>query len=64
MILILNVLAIPLKEISQTKNVAVVVTSRGGHIGFLEGIWPVKEEQYIGKLFSQFFTAMFTNNFD
>lgn len=55
------ILAIPLKEISQTKNVAVMVTSRGGHIGFLEGIWPVKEEQYIGKFFSQFFTAMFTN---
>ncbi|KAG5320084.1 ABHD3 Phospholipase, partial [Acromyrmex heyeri] len=56
--------AIPLKEISQTKNVAVVVTSRGGHIGFLEGVWPVKEEQYMGKFFSQFFTAMFTSNFD
>ncbi|XP_077267081.1 abhydrolase domain containing Hydr1 [Temnothorax americanus] len=56
--------AIPLKEISQTKNVAVVITSRGGHIGFLEGVWPVKEEQYMGKFFSQFFTAMFTNDFD
>ncbi|XP_018338759.1 PREDICTED: phospholipase ABHD3 [Trachymyrmex septentrionalis] len=56
--------AIPLKEISQTKNVAVVVTSRGGHIGFLEGVWPVKEEQYMGKFFSQFFTAMFTSNFN
>ncbi|KAG5320446.1 ABHD3 Phospholipase, partial [Pseudoatta argentina] len=56
--------AIPLKEISQTKNVAVVVTSRGGHIGFLEGVWPAKEEQYMGKFFSQFFTAMFTSNFD
>jgi len=56
--------AIPLKEISQTKNVAVVVTSRGGHIGFLEGVWPVKEEQYMGKFFSQFFTAIFTSDFD
>ncbi|KAL0124745.1 hypothetical protein PUN28_006536 [Cardiocondyla obscurior] len=56
--------AIPLKEISETKNVAVVVTSRGGHIGFLEGVWPVKEEQYMGKFFSQFFTAIFTNGFD
>lgn len=57
-------LAIPLKEISETKNVAVVVTSRGGHIGFLEGMWPVKEEQYMGKLFSQFFTALFTSGVD
>ncbi|XP_031844691.1 abhydrolase domain containing Hydr1 isoform X2 [Nomia melanderi] len=56
--------AIPLKEISETKKVAVVVTSRGGHIGFLEGMWPVKEEQYIGKLFSQFFTALFTTDVD
>lgn len=56
--------AIPLKEISETKKVAVVVTSRGGHIGFLEGMWPVKEEQYMGKLFSQFFTALFTTDVD
>lgn len=53
--------AIPLKEISKSKNVAVVVTSRGGHIGFLEGVWPVKEEQYLGKFFSQYFAAMFTS---
>ncbi|EZA56289.1 hypothetical protein DMN91_010144 [Ooceraea biroi] len=52
--------AIPLNEISKTKNVAVVVTSRGGHIGFLEGVWPVKEEQYMGKFFSQYFEAMFS----
>ncbi|XP_053988616.1 phospholipase ABHD3 [Hylaeus volcanicus] len=56
--------AIPLKEISETKKVAVVVTSRGGHIGFLEGVWPVKEEQYMGKLFSQFFNALFTTDVD
>lgn len=56
--------AIPLKEISETKKVAVVVTSRGGHIGFMEGMWPVKEEQYMGKLFSQFFTALFTTDAD
>ncbi|XP_034181993.1 abhydrolase domain containing Hydr1 isoform X2 [Osmia lignaria lignaria] len=56
--------AIPLKEISETKNVAVVVTSRGGHIGFLEGVWPVKEEQYMGKLFSQFFAALFITDVD
>ncbi|XP_033322062.1 abhydrolase domain containing Hydr1 [Megalopta genalis] len=56
--------AIPLKEISETKKVAVVVTSRGGHIGFMEGMWPVKEEQYMGKLFSQFFKALFTTDVD
>ena len=41
-----------------------VVTSRGGHIGFLEGIWPVKEEQYIGRIFSEFFAAVFTKGKD
>ncbi|XP_023245008.1 phospholipase ABHD3-like, partial [Copidosoma floridanum] len=51
---------IPLKEVKDTKNVAMIVTSRGGHIGFLEGIWPVREEQYMGKVFAQFFTAVFT----
>lgn len=56
--------AIPLKEISESKNVAVVVTSRGGHIGFLEGVWPVKEEQYLGKFFSQYFASMFTRGLD
>ncbi|OXU31589.1 hypothetical protein TSAR_010251 [Trichomalopsis sarcophagae] len=52
--------AMPLQEVSKSKNVALVVTSRGGHIGFLEGFWPLKEEQYIGKIFSQYFTAVFS----
>lgn len=59
LIFIIFFLAIPLKEASKLKNVAFVVTKRGGHIGFLEGFWPIKQEQYIGKLFSQFFKAVF-----
>lgn len=51
--------AIPLKEFSKSKNIAIVVTPRGGHIGFLEGLWPMKKEQYIGKLFRQFFGLLF-----
>lgn len=54
--------AIPIEEANKSKNVAIVVTSRGGHIAFLEGVWPVKQEQYIGKLFSQYFTAIFTTD--
>ncbi|XP_014204482.1 phospholipase ABHD3-like [Copidosoma floridanum] len=50
----------PLKEIRNSRNVAIIVTPRGGHIGFLEGVWPLGEEQYIGKMLSQFFTAVFT----
>lgn len=58
--------AIPLEEVKDTKHVAMIVTSRGGHIGFLEGVWPVykEREQYIGKVFSQFFTAVFTHGLD
>ncbi|KAH0956080.1 hypothetical protein HN011_012124 [Eciton burchellii] len=56
--------AIPLKKISNTKNVAVVITSRGGHIAFLEGLWPMKQEQYMGKVFTQYFKAIFTSGFD
>ncbi|XP_020292817.1 phospholipase ABHD3 isoform X2 [Pseudomyrmex gracilis] len=56
--------AIPLNEIRKSKTVAAVVTSRGGHIGFLEGFWPIKEEQYIGKFFLQFFESIFTKGFD
>ncbi|XP_033227315.1 phospholipase ABHD3 isoform X2 [Belonocnema kinseyi] len=56
--------AIPLKEVSESKHVAMIVTSRGGHIGFLEGVWPVTEKQYMGRVFSQFFTAVFTAGLD
>lgn len=51
--------AIPLKEFSKSENVAIVITSRGGHIGFLEGLWPMKEEQYMSKLFCQFYVGLF-----
>jgi abhydrolase domain-containing protein 1/3 len=35
-----------------------VITARGGHIGFLEGWWPTNKEQYMGRLFSQFFASV------
>ncbi|KAJ8680230.1 hypothetical protein QAD02_016017 [Eretmocerus hayati] len=54
--------ALPLQEVSESEHVAMAVTARGGHIGFLEGIWPVKEEQYMGKIFSQFFSAVFSES--
>ncbi|XP_074106721.1 abhydrolase domain containing Hydr1 isoform X1 [Cotesia typhae] len=50
---------IPLKEVEKCKNIAFLITSHGGHIGFLQGMWPTKEEQYITKLFSQYFCMMF-----
>lgn len=49
--------ALPLKDIESSSHVAMVVTARGGHIGFLEGWWPTNREQYMGRLFSQYFSA-------
>lgn len=47
--------AIPMAAAGQTTHVAVVVTARGGHIGFLEGAWPRADNQYIGRLFGEYF---------
>lgn len=49
--------AIPIKDAEKSSHVAIVITARGGHIGFLEGWWPTTKEQYMGRLFSQFFNA-------
>lgn len=49
--------AIPIKNAEKSSHVAIVITARGGHIGFLEGWWPTTKEQYMGRLFSQFFDA-------
>uniref|UniRef100_A0A1B0FHX4 AB hydrolase-1 domain-containing protein n=1 Tax=Glossina morsitans morsitans TaxID=37546 RepID=A0A1B0FHX4_GLOMM len=48
--------AIPIKAAERSTHVAIVVTARGGHIGFLEGWWPSSKEQYMGRLFAEYFT--------
>ncbi|XP_057339761.1 phospholipase ABHD3 isoform X1 [Microplitis mediator] len=53
---------IPLKEAKESKSIAFLITSHGGHIGFLEGLFPTKQEQYISKLFKQYFQAVFFKN--
>lgn len=47
--------AIPVEEAEKSTHVAIVVTARGGHIGFLEGAWPDPKDQYMGRLFGEFF---------
>lgn len=51
--------AIPISSANDSENVAIVVTARGGHIGFMEGIWPFSRNQYMFKLFAQFFESVF-----
>ncbi|CRK96417.1 CLUMA_CG009833, isoform A [Clunio marinus] len=49
--------AIPIKAAEDSSHVAIVVTARGGHIGFLDGVWPGHKDQYMGRLFAQYFSA-------
>lgn len=48
--------AIPIKAANQCTHVAIVITARGGHIGFLEGWWPSTKDQYMSRLFTEYFT--------
>ncbi|XP_075600411.1 phospholipase ABHD3 isoform X2 [Balearica regulorum gibbericeps] len=50
--------AIPVEAAKQNANVALVLTSCGGHIGFLEGIWP-RKCTYMDRVFKQFVQAIF-----
>ncbi|EHB12679.1 Abhydrolase domain-containing protein 3 [Heterocephalus glaber] len=49
--------AIPVETAKKNPNVALVLTSCGGHIGFLEGIWP-RQCTYMDRVFKQFVQAM------
>ncbi|XP_061396819.1 phospholipase ABHD3 [Musca vetustissima] len=48
--------AIPIKAAEECSHVAIVITARGGHIGFLEGWWPSVKEQFMSRLFAEFFS--------
>uniref|UniRef100_H3B2C2 Phospholipase ABHD3 n=1 Tax=Latimeria chalumnae TaxID=7897 RepID=H3B2C2_LATCH len=49
---------IPLEMARKLPNVALLVTSHGGHIGFLEGLYP-RCENYMDRVFGQFIKAAF-----
>ncbi|XP_064597254.1 phospholipase ABHD3-like [Liolophura sinensis] len=52
---------IPLKDADDSHNVAIIVTSHGGHIGFLEGLNPFTNPTFLDKMFRQFSRAIFEN---
>lgn len=52
--------AIPAEEAEQNDNIAIVITSHGGHIGFMEGLFP-RHQGYMDRLFSQYVKAVFTH---
>ncbi|CAL1538386.1 unnamed protein product [Lymnaea stagnalis] len=50
--------SIPMKEAAENDNIAIVKTSHGGHIGFLEGTFP-RDRSYMYRWFNQFVSAVF-----
>lgn len=57
--LVCVVSAIPVEAANTSDNVAIIITARGGHIGFMEGLWPFYKNQYMFQLFGQFFQSIF-----
>ncbi|KAH9515072.1 Phospholipase abhd3 [Bulinus truncatus] len=50
--------SIPMKEAEENDNIAIVKTSHGGHIGFLEGTFP-RDRSYMYRWFRQFVSGVF-----
>lgn len=56
-------LDLPLKSADSIENLAILVTVKGGHIGFLEGIWPFSNSnEFMFRLIDQYFSSIFKNN--
>lgn len=49
--------AIPVEAVKQNPNLALLITCHGGHIGFLEGLWP-RQSTYMDRVFKQFVKAV------
>ena len=54
------VAGIPVEAAEKSSHVAIVVTSRGGHIGFMEGMIPTNT-YYSDRLYKQLVSAVFAN---
>lgn len=59
----LFILDIPLESADDIENLAILVTARGGHIGFLEGVWPFSNHnEFMFRLIDQYFSSIFKNH--
>lgn len=50
---------IPIEAANKSEHVAILIPTRGGHIGFMEGVLPVSYDDFMTRCFSQFFSAIF-----
>ncbi|XP_075233529.1 abhydrolase domain containing Hydr1 isoform X2 [Lycorma delicatula] len=54
--------AIPIEDANTVEKLAILITSHGGHIGFMEGLLPFNKDQYMFRLCEQFFRSMFNSS--
>lgn len=47
-------------KFNQTSDIALILTSYGGHVGFIEGLWPTKTT-YADKVCIEFLRALLEN---
>ncbi|KAL7045980.1 hypothetical protein ACKWTF_002420 [Chironomus riparius] len=50
--------AIPVNAAMESSHVAILITVRGGHIGFLDGFFPGHKNQYMARIFAEYFSAV------
>jgi len=56
--IVVTLSALPMEKCSSSSHVCMLVTRHGGHIGFLEGIFP-RHENFMDRLFAQYIDAIF-----
>lgn len=54
-------IAIPTRAAEESSHVAILVTSRGGHVGFMEGLWPKTGDEYMARFFAQYYKSTLFN---
>lgn len=58
-----TLIVIPTEAAEKSSHVAILVTPRGGHVGFMEGFWPkTGDDEYMARFFTQFFRSTLFND--